>query len=74
MCGKNLSQVGHRRYRNTAGYAHLADGHLVEATEEIGRIIATAMTLRSPVCHVTDTLGVTTGYLSYAPLPRCLCG
>ena len=27
----------------TAGYAHLADGHLVEAAEKVGAIIARAM-------------------------------
>ena len=27
----------------TAGYAHLADGHLVEAAEMVGSIIAEAM-------------------------------
>ena len=35
--------LGHRRHRTTAGYAHLADGHLVEAAERVGRIIAEAM-------------------------------
>ena len=47
MSGENLSSVGrllgHRRHRTTAGYAHLADGHLVEAAERVGRIIAEAM-------------------------------
>ena len=47
MSGENLSLVGrllgHRRHRTTAGYAHLADGHLVEAAERVGRIIAEAM-------------------------------
>ena len=40
MSGENLPQVGkllgHRRHRTTAGYAHLADGHLVEAAERVG--------------------------------------
>ena len=34
---------GHRRHRTTAGYAHLADAHLVEAAEKVGTIIANAM-------------------------------
>ena len=47
MSGENLPLVGkllgHRRHRTTAGYAHLADGHLVEAAEKVGSIIAAAM-------------------------------
>ena len=47
MSGENLPLVGqllgHRRHRTTAGYAHVADGHLVEAAERIGAIIAAAM-------------------------------
>ena len=47
MSGENLPLVGkllgHRRHRTTAGYAHLADGHLVEAAEKVGKIIADAM-------------------------------
>ena len=47
MSGENLPLVGkllgHRRHRTTAGYAHLADGHLVEAAEKVGNIIAQAM-------------------------------
>ena len=47
MSGENLPLVGkllgHRRHRTTAGYAHLADGHLVEAAEKIGAVIADAM-------------------------------
>ena len=47
MAGENLPLVGkllgHRRHRTTAGYAHLADRHLVAAAETVGRIIATAM-------------------------------
>ena len=50
MSGENLPLVGkllgHRRHETTAGYVHLADGHLVKATEKIGRIIETAMTVR----------------------------
>ncbi len=49
MAGENLPLVGrllgHRRHRTTAGYAHLADRHLVEAAEGVGRIIAKAMTI-----------------------------
>ena len=40
MAGENLPLVGkllgHRRHRTTAGYAHLADAHLVEAAEHVG--------------------------------------
>ena len=47
MAGENLPQVGkllgHRRHRTTAGYVHLADGHLGEAAEKVGTIIANAM-------------------------------
>ena len=47
MAGENLPLVGkllgHRRHRTTAGYAHLADAHLVEAAEKIGNVIAKAM-------------------------------
>ena len=47
MSGENLPLVGkllgHRRHRTTAGYAHLADGHLVEAAEKVGTLIAAAM-------------------------------
>ena len=47
MAGENLPLVGkilgHRRHRTTAGYAHLADAHLVEAAEKVGSIIAQAM-------------------------------
>ena len=35
--------LGHSRHRTTAGYAHLADGHLVEAAETVGSFIAEAM-------------------------------
>ena len=47
MAGENLPMVGellgHRRHRTSAGYAHLADAHLVEAAEKIGCIIVEAM-------------------------------
>ena len=47
MSGENLPLVGkllgHRRHRTTAGYAHLADEHLVDAAEKVGSIIAQAM-------------------------------
>ena len=47
MSGENLPLVGkllgHRRHRTTAGYAHLAVGHLVEAAVRVGGTIATAM-------------------------------
>ena len=47
MSGENLPLVGkllgHRRHRTTAGYAHIADGHLIEAAEKVGGIIAATM-------------------------------
>ena len=47
MAGENLPLVGkllgHRRHRTTAGYSHLADGHLVEAAEKVGSTNAEAM-------------------------------
>ena len=47
MSGENLPLVGkmlgHRRHATTAGYAHLADEHLVEAAEHVGSLIAQAM-------------------------------
>ena len=47
MGGEGLALVGrilgHQRHRTTAGYAHLADAHLVEAAEKVGNIIADAM-------------------------------
>ncbi|MDE0049419.1 MAG: tyrosine-type recombinase/integrase [Rhodospirillales bacterium] len=49
MSGENLPLVGkllgHRRQATTAGYAHLADDHLVAAAEHVGSIIAEAMAL-----------------------------
>ena len=50
MSGENLPLVGkllgHRRRRTTAGYAHLADGHLVAAADRVGGIIAVQMGMR----------------------------
>ncbi len=47
MAGENLPLVGkllgHRRHRTTAGYAYISDGHLVEAAEKVGCLIAEAM-------------------------------
>ena len=40
LVGKML---GHRRHATTAGYAHLADGHLVAAAEHVGGLIAEVM-------------------------------
>ena len=52
MAGENLPLVGkllgHRRHRTTAGYAHLADGHLVDAAERVGAIIARTMLDSAP--------------------------
>lgn len=49
MSGENLPLVGkllgHRRHETTAGYAHLADGHLVDTAERVGSLIAEAMGL-----------------------------
>ena len=49
MSDENLPLVGkllgHRRHETTAGYAHLADGHLVETAEKVGSLIADAMKL-----------------------------
>ena len=47
MSGENLPVVGqllgHQRHRTTAGYAHIADKHLIEAVEKVGILIAQAM-------------------------------
>ena len=47
MSGENLPLIGrllgHRRHSTTAGYAHLADGHLVQATEKVRKVITEAM-------------------------------
>ena len=47
MSGENLLLVGkllgHQRHETTAGYAHLADGHLVEAAEKVGTLIHNSM-------------------------------
>ena len=49
MSGENLPLVGkllgHRRHRTTAGYAHVADRHLIEAAEKIGAVLSNAMKL-----------------------------
>ena len=48
MAGENVllagKLLGHKRHPTTAGYAHLEDGHFVEAAERVGGIIARAMT------------------------------
>ena len=43
--------LGHRRHRTTAGYAHLADGHLVEAADRVGTIIERAMKGDSSIAY-----------------------
>ena len=47
MSGENLPLVGkllgHRQHRTTAGYAHFADGHLVQTAERVGSVISEAM-------------------------------
>ena len=35
--------LGYPLVETTQGYAHLADAHLVEAVENVGRIVAAAM-------------------------------
>lgn len=40
---KESGYTGHRRHRTTAGYAHLANAHLVEAAERVGGFINEAM-------------------------------
>ena len=49
MSGESLPLVGkllgRRRHETTANYALLADGHLVETAEQVGRLIAEAMNL-----------------------------
>ena len=47
MSGENFALVGkllgYQRHRTTAGYALLADAHLVRMAEKLGEIIADAM-------------------------------
>ena len=38
----------HNRHCTTAGYARLADAHLVEAAEKVGAFIAATMTSQHP--------------------------
>jgi hypothetical protein len=40
MTGKLL---GHARLQSTSRYAHLDDGHVLEAAERIGKLFAAAM-------------------------------
>ncbi len=40
--------LGHSNIETTAGYAHLADGHLVEAAEKVGAFVARAMDGTAP--------------------------
>ena len=51
MAGENLPLIGkllgHRKHRTTAGYAHVADAHLVEAAEKVGVMIAKSMGFQS---------------------------
>ena len=60
MSGEGLPLVGrllgHNRHRTTAGYAHLADAHLVEAAEMVGAIIATAMAMSTPTTANASTM------------------
>ena len=54
MSGENLPLAGklldHRRHGTTAGYIHLADGHLVEAVERAGIIFVRAMKIKDSRC------------------------
>ena len=47
MSGENMPLIGkllrRRRHRTTAGYAHLDDGHPVEATERVWNVVAREM-------------------------------
>ena len=47
MAGESLplagKLLGHRCHRTAAGYAYLADAHLVEASEKVGDVIVEAM-------------------------------
>ncbi len=49
MPGENLplfdKLLGYKRHRTTAGYAHLADGHLVVVAKKVGNIVAGAMVM-----------------------------
>ena len=51
MSGENLPLIdkllGHKRHRTTAGYAHLADEHLIRAAEKVGILIAETMRLEN---------------------------
>ena len=79
MSGENLPLVGkllgHRRHQTTAGYAHLADAHLVEAAEKVGSLIADAMSANhateyhSGVCRCPVTAG---GAAPAVPGPSCI--
>ena len=40
---ENGRRLGRRRHRATAGYAHRADAHLVEAAKRVGNVITEAM-------------------------------
>ncbi len=55
MAGEGLPLVGrllvHSRHRTTAGYAHLADAHLVEAAETVGSFIAETMKIGKISVH-----------------------
>ena len=58
MSGENLPLVGqllgHQRHRTTAGYAHLADAHLVEAAETVGSFIAETMKIGKISVYSTE--------------------
>ena len=77
MSGEGLPLIGrllgHSRHRTTAGYAHLADAHLVEAAEKVGAIIAAAMTSTgsdiTPDCPSVRPSPARQGNLTGRPVP-----
>ena len=49
-----LTILGHRRHRNTTGYALLDDAHFVETAEHVGSIIAAAkQSIQSQGCGIS---------------------
>ncbi len=76
MSGENLPLVGrllgHRRHRTTAGYAHLADRHMAEAAERVGRLIAGSIGLdqTSPSTHLGAMCPIPSLKPATVPRPR----
>ena len=65
MSGENFALVGkllgHQRHRTTAGYALLADAHLVRTAEKVGEISADAMRGNFAPAHM-----VRSGFTAYS--------